>query len=161
MKKNREGFLESETIRECTNCNVLFNKTSKTVTLCSRCNSNRVKCMSPESKMYTRAKNRATIKGIEFSLKREEILIPKTCPVLDIPLYTFSGKSGGKKNSPALDRINPLRGYTSDNVQVISHLANMMKSHASPNELITFAKWVLKTYNTGEDNDLSLTQRVS
>lgn len=153
MRKNREGYLISETERECTKCGKIFPKTSKTVTLCNKCNSERVKCTSPESKMFQRAKGRAKLKGLEFTLKLEDIIIPKYCPILGIELVCKSGTSGGQKNSPALDRINSNGGYTKDNVQVISHLANMMKSHATDEELMIFAKWVIKSIPKDSSQD--------
>jgi len=145
MRVNREGYKISETERECTNCGTMFLKTSKTVTLCNRCNCERVKCTDPRSKMLQRAKGRAKLKGLEFDLTVKDIIIPKNCPILGIELACKSGTSGGQKNSPALDRKNSIRGYTKDNVQVISHLANMMKSYASDEELIRFANWIIET----------------
>jgi predicted nucleic acid-binding Zn-ribbon protein len=143
MKINREGYKISETERECTNCGTMFLKTSKTVTLCNKCNSERVKCTDPEVKMLRRAKSRAKLKDLEFDLTVKDIVIPKYCPILGIELICKSGISGGQKNSPALDRKDSKRGYTKDNIQVISHLANMMKSHATEEELITFANWII------------------
>lgn len=151
MRVNREGYKISETERECTNCGTMFLKTSKTVTLCNKCNSERVKCTSPEAKMLQRAKGRAKLKGLEFDLTVKDIIIPKHCPILGIELVCKSGTSGGQKNSPALDRKDSIRGYTKDNVQVISHLANMMKSYATNNELIKFANWVNE--NIPKDSD--------
>ena len=143
MKVNREGYKISETERECTNCGTMFLKTSKTVTLCNKCNSERVKCTDPEVKMLRRAKSRAKLKDLKFDLTVKDIVIPKYCPILGIELICKSGISGGQKNSPALDRKDSKRGYTKDNIQVISHLANMMKSHATEEELITFANWII------------------
>ena len=145
MRINREGYKISETERECTNCGTMFLKTSKTVTLCNKCNSERVKCTDPRSKMLQRAKGRAKLKDLEFDLTVKDIIIPKHCPILGIELVCKSGTSGGQKNSPALDRKDSKRGYTKDNVQVISHLANMMKSHATREELITFANWIINS----------------
>lgn len=147
MRKNREGYLVSENLRECTKCHKLFKKTSKTVTLCNECNSSRVKSTSPESKMLQRAKNRAGAKNLEFNLKLEDIKIPEYCPIMGIKLECCSGKPGGKKNSPSLDRIKSNKGYTKDNIMVISHLANMMKSMATEQELLIFAKYILSKYS--------------
>jgi hypothetical protein len=144
MKTNREGYKISETERECTKCSTMFKKTSKTVTLCNQCNSNRVKCTDPAVKMFQRAKSRAKLKKLEFTLEKKDIIIPKYCPILGIELICKTGVSGGQKNSPALDKINPLKGYIKNNVRVISHLANMMKSHANNNEMLQFANWVNK-----------------
>lgn len=143
MRINREGYKISETERECTNCGTMFLKTSKTVTLCNKCNSERVKCSSPESKMLQRAKNRAKIKKLEFDLTVKDIIIPKYCPILGLELICKTGISGGQNNSPALDRIDPKKGYIKDNVRVISHLANMMKSCANTAEMLKFANWVI------------------
>jgi hypothetical protein len=146
MKKNREGFYVSETERECTKCRKIFTKTSKTTTLCNICNTNRVKCYSVESKMYQRAKSRAKENNLEFSITKEDIFIPEYCPILNIPIIYHSGSSGGKINSPALDRIDNTKGYVKGNVLVISHLANMMKSCANKEHLLSFSKWIVSNY---------------
>jgi len=142
MKKNREGYLVSDTHRECTSCGEIFEITSK-MTLCKPCNSTRVKSLTPEWKMHQRAKQRCVSSGREFLLDVEDIVIPDTCPILGIPLNMNSGRSGAYKNSPSLDRIRNSEGYTKDNIQVISQKANAMKSSASKGELIRFANWVL------------------
>ncbi len=148
MTYNREGFFDDGVYRECTNCHCTFMKTSKTVTLCPTCNSSRVKSsMTPEWKMLQRAKSRAGYKGHEFSITLEDIVIPAICPVLNIPLVVHSGRSGGYKDSPSLDRIDNTKGYTKDNIQVISQQANAMKLSATKEELLAFAQWVLEVYS--------------
>lgn len=144
--RNREGYYVGDTERECTNCGKVFPKKSKTVTLCNECNSARVKSESPEKRMLRRAKQRATERGHEFDLELIDVAIPEVCPVLGIPLKCHSGRSGGSKESPALDRVDNSKGYVKGNVMVISHLANMMKSSATEEQLVKFAEWVLATY---------------
>ena len=152
MRKNREGYLVSESHRECTKCGTIFNNRSKTVTLCNSCNSQRVKEQSPEVRMHRRAKARATRSKLEFTLDKTDIKIPTHCPVLGIPLCVHKGTSGGKDNSPALDRVDNSKGYVKGNVVVISHLANMMKSSANVEQLIKFSQWVQSTYvNTAKE----------
>ena len=146
MIRNRECYLVSDLRRECTKCGSIFDNKSKTVTLCGPCNSNRVKEQSPEVRMYRRAKSRAAQSGLEFNLNKEDIQIPTHCPVLGIPLSTYKGTSGGRDNSPALDRVDNNKGYIKGNILVISHLANMMKSSADQEQLIKFSEWVQKTY---------------
>lgn len=141
MNKNREGYLVSNTHRECTNCHNVFEITSK-MTLCKECNSNRVKSQTPEWKMHQRAKQRAEQSGREFDIKVSDIYIPDVCPILNIELNMNSGKPGAYRNSPSLDRIDNSKGYTKNNIQVISQLANAMKCHASIEELQKFADWV-------------------
>lgn len=145
---NREGYFVEDSRRECTNCSIIFKRTSKTVTLCHECNSNRVKSNTPEWKMHQRAKQRAKKLDREFTLEFDDISIPEICPVLGIKLEQHSGSSGGKPNSPSLDRIDNSKGYTKENIQVISHKANQMKIDASREELIAFANWILRTFNT-------------
>lgn len=146
LVKNREGYLVGDTHRQCTNCLTIFEKTSKTVTLCPKCNSTRVKSQSAEIKMFRRAKARAKQRGLDFNIDESDIIIPRECPILGIPLVTLSGKSGAFNNSPSLDRIDSSKGYIKGNIRVISQLANAMKSNATPEELLKFSDWIQKTY---------------
>lgn len=149
MEKNREGWLVSDTHRECTKCGAIFPITSR-MTLCKTCNSSRVKSLSPEWKMHQRAKQRCRENGREFTIVVSDIVIPDVCPVLGIPLNMNSGKSGAYRNSPSLDRKDNSKGYTKDNIQVISQLANAMKCHATNEELHKFAQWILTNIPTTE-----------
>jgi len=90
-------------------------------------------------------KNRARQRKEEFTISFSDVTFPKFCPVFNIPLEYFGGVS---KYSPSFDRINPNMGYVDGNVQIISLLANGMKSNATPEELIKFSKWVGDTYGT-------------
>jgi hypothetical protein len=92
------------------------------------------------------ARYRAKKKGIEFNLELSDIVIPKVCPVLKIPLSAGSSSGGPRGCSPSLDRIDNTKGYIKGNVQVMSHKANTMKHCADNNELILFANWIKKTY---------------
>ena len=92
------------------------------------------------------AKYRAKKKGIEFNLELSDVVIPKLCPVLKIPLFAGSSSGGPRGCSPSLDRIDNSKGYIKGNVQVISHKANTMKHCANNNELILFANWIKRTY---------------
>jgi len=142
MEKNREGYLVSDTHRECTECGKVFEKTSG-MTLCKQCNSSRVKSYRPETRMYQRAKQRAKKNGREFSITVDDIVIPDRCPVLGYEINVNSGRPGAYHNSPSLDRIDNSRGYTPDNIQVISQRANAMKAAANNADLHNFARWVL------------------
>jgi hypothetical protein len=92
------------------------------------------------------ARYRAKKKGIEFNLELSDVVIPKLCPVLKIPLLAGSPSGGPRGCSPSLDRIDNTKGYIKGNVQVMSHKANTMKHCADNNELILFANWIKKTY---------------
>jgi len=91
-----------------------------------------------EAYMVDRSKSRAKKKGFEHSITINDIQIPDICPLLGIPL--FPGTNGRVvPNSPTLDRIDSSRGYTPDNVWVISYKANTIKSNATPEELLRIA----------------------
>ncbi|ATW58338.1 putative HNH endonuclease [Pseudomonas phage ventosus] len=102
----------------------------------------------PHLVMLKSARHRAAKAGVPFDLTAEDIVIPEHCPVFGVPLETASGAA--KQNSPSLDKIIPELGYVKGNVQVISNLANVMKHDATPEQLIMFAEWVLKTQKEGE-----------
>jgi predicted Zn-ribbon and HTH transcriptional regulator len=144
---NRQGYYVKERERECTNCGNIFPKTSKTVTLCNSCNSERVKAWkTPEYSLWARAKSRCKKSGLEFTIEISDISIPENCPYLDIPLKKHKGSPGGKPESPALDRIANSKGYIKSNIQVISHLANQMKASASKEQLVLFSTRILEIF---------------
>jgi len=104
---------------------------------------------NPGKVLFNSAKRRAKDKNFKFDIEETDINIPTVCPILDIPIlkvYTEGKKSGPTPNSASLDRIDNNKGYVKGNVQVISHLANTMKASATPEQLIKFANWILKTY---------------
>lgn len=102
---------------------------------CSDCNAaymkdyqRRRRLEMPSHPLRERARKRARQQGLEFSIRREDIIVPNTCPVLGIPIVI-----GGKRseNSPSLDRIDPALGYVPGNVRVISDKANRLKGRRS------------------------------
>ena len=158
LKQNRNGWWETSTHRQCTNCKAMFEKTANnTSRLCKSCNTARVKSQSAESKMLRRAKRRAAEQAIAFDLELKDIIIPTVCPVLGIPIYVTAGRSGGFNHSPSLDKKDPTKGYTKDNIMVMSQLANAMKTNATPEQLLKFSEWIQNTYRGEETNESSLT----
>lgn len=83
--------------------------------------------------MIQSAKFRAKRDGVPCTIKPEDIVIPKTCPALGIPLK--QGNRRNHANAPTLDRIIPELGYVPGNVRVISHRANLIKNNATLEEL--------------------------
>lgn len=96
--------------------------------------------------MRNRAQQRAKRRGLECTITPDDIHIPDVCPILGCKLETHPGHTGGKDNSPTLDRIDNTKGYIPGNVQVISSLANRMKLSADPETLIMFANWIYSTF---------------
>ncbi len=88
--------------------------------------------------MWLQARSRARRKGLVFKIEQEDIVIPKTCPILGIPLCFDVSRD----NTPSLDRINNELGYVVDNIHVISSRANRMKSDVTVEELKLLAEWI-------------------
>lgn len=124
-KNNKDGLQGS-----CRNCN----KES-----CKEWNKNH-----KESFVLKRIKERAFKKELDFNLTVEDIVFPEKCPVFGFELQR--NVNIPKFNSPSVDRIDPTKGYTKDNIQILSNKANAMKQDATPEELLKFAEWIFKTY---------------
>lgn len=99
-----------------------------------------------ERRLFNAAKIRAKYKGIEFNISVEDIVIPNNCPYFNVPL-TRIFDNGRTDFNPSLDRIENSKGYVKGNVQVISNLANSMKRNASIEQLIEFAKNILRIHD--------------
>lgn len=97
-------------------------------------------------RIITKAKERANKAGLEFDLTVEDISLPEFCPYLGIELTHELGKGQLFSNS-SIDRIDSSKGYVKGNVEIISRLANTMKSNATKEQLLEFAKNVLKRYS--------------
>lgn len=97
-----------------------------------------------ENRLLNAAKARAKAKNLEFNIEVSDIVVPKICPLLGIPIFVNEGKKVCKPNSPSLDRIDPTKGYIKNNVWVISLKANTMKSNATLEEMKTLVtNWIL------------------
>lgn len=105
----------------------------------------RNKILPPEYSLWYSAKYRARKYGREFSITVEDIHIPKICPILQIPITPNTGKLCD--NSPSLDRVDSGRGYTPDNIAVISFKANSIKRNATPQELTMVANYMNRQSN--------------
>lgn len=105
--------------------------------------------LDPRKRMLQQSRNRARRKGLDFNLELSDIVIPKECPLLNIPFKV--GTRDDYESTHSLDRIDPSKGYVKGNVWVLTKKANSMKNSASPQELLTFAKNVIRYF---EDKDI-------
>lgn len=98
----------------------------------------------PRLYLWKKARDRVRYDTVnrEFTITREDIIIPELCPYLGIPL-----NSGDPDAWASLDRIDSNKGYVPGNIQVISFLANQMKNRATKEQLIAFAKGVLAVHS--------------
>lgn len=90
-------------------------------------------------------RKRVHLKGNFINDTEVRYLIKDKCPIFRTP---FSLNLEDKYTTyPNFDRIDPSKGYISGNVQIISALANKIKSNASYDELYSFSKWIQKNYS--------------
>lgn len=91
---------------------------------------------NPTKTLLGSASRRARKRGLEFNLKADDVIIPEKCPRLpDITLAIADNESAAKQgHSPTLDRIDSTKGYTRENVEVISYRANSIKSNSTLEE---------------------------
>lgn len=86
--------------------------------------------------LLNQLKASAKKRGIDFDLTTadiDDIGIPITCPVLGIPLKFNRGSP--LDDSISFDRIDSSKGYTRDNLVIVSYRANKLKSNATLEEM--------------------------
>ena len=90
---------------------------------------------SPEKRkqqILTRIKQRALREGIEFDLTVDNINWPTHCPIFG---YELSYYETDKDRSVSIDKNDPQKGYTKDNVVVMSLRANRAKWNLTTTEV--------------------------
>ena len=88
------------------------------------------------SALYHQLKASAARRGIDFDLNildLYDLTFPISCPALGIPLQFNRGAAAD--NSYSIDSINSQRGYTANNIVVVSNRVNRIKNNASLEEL--------------------------
>lgn len=93
-----------------------------------------------EKELLQHAKNRAKKKGIFLDISTSDIVIPESCPILNIPLSRGPGRI--HDGSPSLDRIDPAKGYSKGNVIVVSYRANRIRNDGTAEEHLKIADWM-------------------
>lgn len=101
--------------------------------------------------MLSNARCRAVKKGLEFSLTKEDIIIPEICPILKVPF--IQGTKDNYDFTPTIDRIDNSKGYTVDNIQIITNKANSMKNSATPEMLQNFIISITNDERYSPNND--------
>ncbi len=144
----------------CLSCKSWFPKDSFYLTQagkpypnCKSCHKNNPaqdeRLKDPRVRMLTSSCQNSKKKGIEHTIKVKDITLPETCKYLGITIdYRRASERGAlrSQDAPSIDRINPAIGYVPGNIQVISDLANRMKQDATIEQLIEFAKGVLRVH---------------
>lgn len=94
------------------------------------------------------ARQRAKQSGIEYDIDAEflKVLLKQQgglCAISRVSL-TFIKGQGHIATNASLDRIDSARGYTKDNIQLVAHQVNTMKSNMSVNQLVAWCKSILE-----------------
>lgn len=100
------------------------------------CNDNFIKYL-----LY-KAKTRARLKGLEFSLCETDIIIPSHCPILGIELNQGRRSLEERNNAPCIDRKDNSKGYVKNNIAVISFKANKLKGELTKDQLKALLAYV-------------------
>jgi hypothetical protein len=90
----------------------------------------------------------AKAKGFEHKIDISDLIIPKFCPIFGSELK-ISDNGYQKASSPSVDRIDNTKGYTKENIVIVSWRANNIKANATIDEmsqiLINWDKIITKT----------------
>lgn len=85
-----------------------------------------------EATVLINVRLRAKREQLDYDLTSSDIIIPSRCPILGIPII-----KGGRPlcaSNPSIDRKDPSKGYTKDNIWIISWRANRLKSDGTLQE---------------------------
>jgi hypothetical protein len=92
---------------------------------------------NPTKRMVWHARSRAKQMGLDFDITAADVSVPTQCPVLGLRLEFGDGVKTDA--SPSIDRIDSSKGYTKDNIWVISWKANRLKSNATLEDVVRIA----------------------
>lgn len=161
-KNSEDWYYTKKTIRDsmCKSCRKDYRKDAKKMFMKDYYRENREHYLelhkkwreeNVEKKLWHSCRSSAKRRNMEFNLSVEDIIVPEICPVLGIPLDIHAEKGKGKgydwsKNPyrPSVDRINSKKGYTKDNICVISWRANTLKSDGTLEEIEKIYNWFKK-----------------
>lgn len=142
--ENLKPVIDFYVLRGTGNKDILGNTRTR---LCPECSNQEYREKDPRDKLLYNAKQRANKDGKQCTIKRDDIVISKLCPVLGIPLISGEGKGRvlGKENpnAPELDRINNSKGYIPSNICVISSKANVQKKDGGILEFIAILAYLI------------------
>ena len=111
------------------------------------------RCDNPKKELLRHAKKRAKKYNLPFNITENDFEIPDVCPVLEIPIKPGIGKHHIQPDSPTLDRVIPELGYVKGNIIIISNKANIIKSNATPKEIITVGEFYKKLLEEAKKNE--------
>lgn len=150
-QRRREARMESLRGHVCKECRVPLNldveyaanptSRGRPRTMCEKCAA-RKKNMSRARGVYKhdmgsafrQIKKRCKDRNLPFDITLADLVVPDICPVLKKPIIPAS-IGGVNPMMPSVDRHVPEEGYTKENIVIMSHRANSLKSNATFEEI--------------------------
>jgi hypothetical protein len=145
----------------CGRCKILkpiqeFHKSTSSLghnSICKKCRASNPKNIL--SWMLSSAKKRSKLKNREFNISRVDILnlIEKQdnlCAISGVEL-NWKPSTGNKQricppDRASLDRIDSSKGYTKENIQLVTDFVNRVKSWYSTEEFVKFCSQVVERH---------------
>jgi len=91
-------------------------------------------------RLYQGAKARARKLGVDFDLDLEQIKELVRNGKCEVSGIDFVLQEGRHPFAPSLDRIDPLKGYTQDNIQVVAWIYNAAKGIGTHDDVLKLAQ---------------------
>ena len=115
----------------------------KRFTTCSQCEKdqfNKRYRVNPIPQLISGFRNRAKKQNVPFNLTVDDMkdLIKNAadiCPALGVKMKIAKLYANNSNYSPSFDRIDPKKGYTKNNIVIVSNRANRIKSDATVDEI--------------------------
>ena len=112
--------------------------------------SNETKLYKVLQERWFAAKERASNKGIPFTISKEDLLDlwnlqNGLCSISKIPM-TYELDNGRVFTNVSVDQINPGQGYTKDNIQLICSAVNQLKSNWDMDTVFYICKQITLNY---------------
>jgi len=149
---SRREVVPKSVVLKCRSCNrdklaEDFSKHGSTMngfdtSSCKQCKVSKHKWsnVSIQKRIFNRIKSRASRKNIEFNLELSDIIIPEKCPVYN-HIFIYNDTDW----TYSVDRIDNSKGYTKENIQIISNKANRLKNNASVEDIEILLNWMKLT----------------
>lgn len=102
------------------------------------------------SKIHRKAKDRAKVRGLDFSLSKDDLrqLIREQkfcCPVSGLPFSLGKSDAGRRQPfAPSLDRIDNRLGYVPGNIRLVCVIVNLARADFSDDEFRVMCMAVAK-----------------
>jgi len=112
-----------------------------------------------EKQLWFAARYRSRKLSLAFTITPLDVVVPKFCPALGIPLQVSDNTAG--PNSPTIDRIIPSLGYTPDNIVVVSQKANTIKSNATIQEILSVVAFYTRVIEDQRDEARAQAQALT